>query len=82
MLDPVFLRVFVREKTGGYSARLMVMRVMRARFRANERQSGVAFAAYSGWTWRKRVFILPILYSYSFEQALSEIIDWYLDHMD
>ncbi|MCW9424400.1 hypothetical protein N5I74_28430, partial [Klebsiella pneumoniae] len=45
-------------KTGKFSAGSMATR---AGFRITHWQSRPSFAVYSGWTWRKTAFILPIL---------------------
>lgn len=45
-------------KTGEFSAGSMATR---AGFRITHWQSRPSFAVYSGWTWRKTAFILPIL---------------------
>ncbi|VAW80486.1 hypothetical protein MNBD_GAMMA13-912 [hydrothermal vent metagenome] len=61
-------------KTGEFSAGLVATRTG---FRATHWQRGVSFAVCSGWTWRKRAFILPILFAASgvLGSAVKEGID-------
>lgn len=51
-------------KTGEFSAGSMATR---AGFRITHWQSRPSFAVYSGWTWRKTAFILPILIKFTYK---------------
>ena len=58
-------------KTGEFSAGSMATR---AGFRITHWQSRPSFAVYSGWTWRKTAFILPILRDSPLPIAASQTI--------
>jgi hypothetical protein len=58
-------------KTGEFSAGSMATR---AGFRITHWQSRPSFAVYSGWTWRKTAFILPILVKKGMFHLLKKLI--------